>query len=237
MESEKKEQTPCMPPHCMPPHCMPPPFKKCKKPKAKVGLPAPEFTATTWDNGNFAEFTLSKYRGKWVVLFFYPMDFTFVCPTEICSFSDASDNFAKINTVIVGASCDSHFVHREWALRDRKQGGLAPLKIPLLADNSHEVSKAYGCYIKKGPNKGVTFRATYIIDPNGILRHMSVNDLMVGRSTDEIMRLVQAFQFTDEHGEVCPSNWKPGKKAMKPKAGDPDLKKYFEEEMGKEGKK
>ena len=212
-------------------------FGKCKKPKAKVGLPVPDFTAPIWENGNFGEFTLSKYQGKWVVLFFYPMDFTFVCPTEICAFNDASDNFAKINTVVVGASCDSQFVHREWALRERKQGGLAPCKIPLIADHAHEVSKIFGCYIKHGPNAGVTFRATYIIDPKGVLRHMSVNDLMVGRSTDEIMRLVQAFQFTDEHGEVCPSNWKPGKKAMKPKAGDPDLKKYFEEEMGKEGKK
>ena len=170
---------------------------------------------------------LEDYKDKWVVLFFYPFDFTFVCPTEICAFSDASDNFAKINTQIIGCSCDSIFVHREFALRERKQGGVAPLKIPLLADNSHEIAKRYGCYICKGENKGATFRATYIIDPKGVLRHLSINDTPVGRSVDEVMRLVQAFQFTDEHGEVCPSNWKPGRKTMKPKPGDPDLKTYF----------
>ena len=171
---------------------------------------------------------------KWVVLFFYPFDFTFVCPTEICAFSDASDNFAKINCQIIGASCDSIFVHREFALRERKQGGVAPLKIPLLADNSHEIAKKYGCYIYKGDAKGATFRATYIIDPKGIIRHISMNDTPVGRSVDEVMRLVQAFQFTDEHGDVCPSNWKPGRKAMKPKPGDPELKKYFEDELAKQ---
>ena len=179
-------------------------------------------------------FKLTDYKDKWGVLFFYPFDFTFVCPTEICSFSDASDNFAKINTQIIGASCDSIFVHREFALRERKQGGVAPLKIPLLADNTHEISMKYGCYIHKGESKGCTFRATYIIDPKGIIRHISINDTPVGRSVDEVMRLVQAFQFTDEHGEVCPSNWKPGRKTMKPKPGDPDLKKYFEDELAKQ---
>lgn len=208
--------------------------KKHKKGKMpKIGKPAPHFEGMAWDNGAFKEIKLSDYKGKWVILFFYPMDFTFVCPTEIISFSDSSETFAKLNTVIIGASTDSHYVHREFALRERKQGGLAPLKIPLLADSSHGISKAYGCYIKKGEHAGVTYRSTYMIDPNGILRQYSMNDLMVGRSIDELLRLLQAYQFTDEHGEVCPMNWKAGKKGMKPKAGDPELKKYFEEEMAK----
>ena len=231
MEGQQPHQPPMGPPPMGPPPFGRPPH--CHPPRAFIGLPAPEFKGMAWDNGAFKEISLADYKDKWVVLFFYPMDFTFVCPTEICAFSDANDNFAKLNTVVIGASCDSHFVHREWALRERKQGGLAPLKIPLLADHSHCISKTYGCHIHEGPNKGVTFRATYIIDPKGILRHISMNDLAVGRSVDEVMRLVQAFQFTDEHGEVCPSNWKPGKKTMKPEAGDPQLKKYFEEEMAK----
>lgn len=199
-----------------------------------IGEPAPEFDGSTWDNGNFKQCKLSDYKGKWVVLFFYPMDFTFVCPTEIIAFSDANDTFAKLNTVVIGASTDSKFVHREFALRERKLGGLAPLKIPLLADSSHDIARAYGCYINHGPNKGVTYRSTYIIDPKGILRQYSMNDLMVGRSIDELIRLLQAFQFTEEHGEVCPMNWKVGKKGMKAAPGDPELKKYFEEEMGKQ---
>jgi alkyl hydroperoxide reductase subunit AhpC len=211
--------------------------KTCSKPFmtfARVLEPAPYFEGQAWFDGQIQTIKLSDYRGKWVVLFFYPFDFTFVCPTEICAFSDASDNFAKINCQVIGASCDSIFVHREFALRERKQGGVAPLKIPLLADNSHEISIKYGCHIFKGENKGATFRATYIIDPKGVIRHISMNDTPVGRSVDEVMRLLQAFQFTDEHGDVCPSNWKPGRKAMKPKPGDPDLKKYFEDELAKQ---
>ena len=198
---------------------------------AKVLEKAPYFEGQAWFDGMIQNIKLCDYKDKWIVLFFYPFDFTFVCPTEICAFSDASDNFAKINTQIIGVSCDSIFVHREFALRERKQGGVAPLKIPLLADNTHEVAKKYGCYI---PKQGCTFRATYIIDPKGIVRHISINDTPVGRSVDEVMRLVQAFQFTDEHGDVCPSNWKPGRKAMKPKPGDPELKKYFEDELAKQ---
>ena len=216
--------------------CGMPPFgpKPPKIQMARVLEPAPDFEGQAWFDGMIQTIKLTDYRGKWVVLFFYPFDFTFVCPTEICAFSDASDNFAKINCQLIGASCDSVFVHREFALRERKQGGVAPLKIPLLADNGHEISKKYGCDIWRGENKGATFRATYIIDPKGVIRHISMNDTPVGRSVDEVMRLVQAFQFTDEHGDVCPSNWKPGRKAMKPKPGDPELKKYFEDELAKQ---
>jgi alkyl hydroperoxide reductase subunit AhpC len=169
-----------------------------------------------------------------VILFFYPHDFTLVCPTEICSFNDSISTFEKLNTVIIGASTDSMFVHRAYALKPRKEGGLSPLTIPLISDITHSISKEYGCYINKGPHEGATVRATYIIDPKGILRHISMNDLNVGRSIDEIKRLVEAFQFTDEYGDVCPMNWKPGKRTMKGDLDSPELKKYFEEQLGKE---
>ncbi len=202
-----------------------PPF-----PMARVLAPAPEFEAQAWYDGAIQTVKLSDFKDKWVVLFFYPFDFTFVCPTEICQFSDASDNFAKVNCQVIGCSCDSVYVHREFALRERKQGGVNPLKIPLLADNTHKLAKMYGCYYNK---EGAALRATYIIDNKGVIRHISMNDLNVGRNVDEVMRLVQAFQFTDEHGDVCPANWKPGRKTIKPKPGDPELKKYFEDELSK----
>ena len=225
---------PGCPGNCGPKDCCKPFPKFCPFPQARVLEPAPYFEGQIWYDGMIQNIKLTDYKDKWVVLFFYPFDFTFVCPTEICAFSDASDNFAKINCQVIGASCDSIYVHREFALRERKQGGVAPLKIPLIADNSHEIARNYGCYIWKGEAKGATFRATYIIDPKGIIRHISMNDTPVGRNVDEVMRLVQAFQFTDEHGDVCPSNWKPGRKAMKPKPGDPELKKYFEDELAKQ---
>ena len=206
-----------------------------KPPKIpRVLEPAPDFEGQAWFDGMIQTIKLSDYRGKWVVLFFYPFDFTFVCPTEICAFSDDFANFESINCQLIGASCDPVFVHREFALRERKLGGVAPLKIPLLSDSSHEISKKYGCDIWRGECKGATFRATYIIDPNGIIRHISMNDTPVGRSVEEVLRLVQAFQFTDENGEVCPTNWKKGGKSMKPIPGDPDLKKYFEEELAQQ---
>ena len=132
--------------NCGPKMCPPKPCFPCV---ARVLEPAPCFEGQVWYDGMIQNIKLSDYKDKWVVLFFYPFDFTFVCPTEICAFSDASDNFAKINCQLIGASCDSIFVHREFALRERKQGGVAPLKIPLLADNSHEIAKKYGCYIYK----------------------------------------------------------------------------------------
>ena len=202
--------------------------------KASIGEPAPPFTAMCYENGNFHSISLSSFKGKWVILFFYPHDFTLVCPTEICSFNDSISTFEKLNTVIIGASTDSMFVHRAFALKPRKEGGLSPLTIPLISDITHSISKEYGCYINKGPHEGATVRATYIIDPKGILRHISMNDLNVGRSIDELKRLVEAFQFTDEYGDVCPMNWKPGKRAMKGDLDAPELKKYFEEQLGKE---
>ena len=205
-------------------------------PKAFIGKQAPEFVGEAWNGKDIKVTKLSEYFGKWVVLFFYPLDFTFVCPTEICNFSDAADTFKKINTEVIGCSIDSAFSHKEYALKPRKDGGLAPLSIPLLSDITHEISKDYGVYCDFGENKGLALRGTFIIDPKGIIRHISVNDLNVGRSIDEVIRLVQAFQYSEKYGEVCPSKWKPGAKAMN--VTDPEkLNSYWQEEHTKIEKK
>jgi len=139
-----------------------------------------------------------------VVLFFYPLDFTFVCPTEIIAFNDAVSKFKEINTELLGVSVDSQFTHLAWINTPRKQGGLGHLEIPLIADVTKEISKKYGVLIEEA---GIALRGLFIIDENGKLRSMIVNDLPVGRSVEETLRLVNAFQFTDKHGEVCPANW------------------------------
>jgi alkyl hydroperoxide reductase subunit AhpC len=202
-------------------------------PKAYVRKDAPEFKGTAWTPENsFKSIKLSDYKGKWVVLFFYPLDFTFVCPTEICNFSDACDRFKQINCEVIGCSIDSHFSHKEWANKPRKEGGLAPCKLTLLSDMSHDISKDYGVWIDSGNDKGVAFRGTFIIDANGVLRHSSINDLPVGRNIDEVFRLVEAFQFAEKYGEVCPAKWKPGKATITP-GDEGKVKKFWEEELTK----
>jgi peroxiredoxin 1 len=178
-----------------------------------ITKPAPEFSANAVVDGEFKTVKLSDYRGKYVVLFFYPLDFTFVCPTEIIAFSDRAEEFRSIGCEVLACSTDSVYSHLAWVNTPRKQGGLGPMKIPLLADKTSEISKRYGC-LKE--DEGVAFRGLYIIDDKGNLRQITINDLPVGRSVDETLRLVQAFQFTDKHGEVCPAGWKPGKETMKP---------------------
>ncbi|XP_055840939.1 peroxiredoxin 1 [Episyrphus balteatus] len=173
--------------------------------------PAPVFSGTAVVNGQFKEISLKDYKGKYVVLFFYPLDFTFVCPTEIIAFSDRAKEFRNIGCEVIGCSTDSHFTHLAWINTSRKQGGLGQLDIPLLADKSMKVAREYGVLDEES---GVPFRGLFIIDGKQNLRQITVNDLPVGRSVDETLRLVQAFQFTDEHGEVCPANWKPGSKSM-----------------------
>ncbi|XP_023223106.1 peroxiredoxin 1-like isoform X1 [Centruroides sculpturatus] len=185
--------------------------------------PAPDFCGTAVIDGEFKEIKLSDYKGKYLVLFFYPMDFTFVCPTEIIAFSDRVDEFKKINCEIIGCSTDSHFTHLAWINTPRKEGGLGKMKIPLLADKSTQISKDYGV-LKE--DAGVSFRGLFIIDDKGRLRQITVNDMPVGRSVDETLRLVQAFQHTDKFGEVCPAGWKPGSDTMVP---DPvGSKAYFQ---------
>jgi len=176
-------------------------------------MTAPTFKGLAVVNGEFKEISLDDYKGKYVVLFFYPLDFTFVCPTEIIAFSDRAEEFRKLGCEVVACSTDSHFSHLAWCERPRKQGGLGDMKIPLLADKNMAISRAYGV-LKE--DEGLAFRGLFIIDGKQKLRQMTVNDLPVGRDVDETLRLVQAFQFTDEHGEVCPAGWKPGAATMKP---------------------
>ncbi|KAI0433043.1 2-cysteine peroxiredoxin [Xylaria sp. FL1042] len=181
---------------------------------AFVTRPAPDFTATTvFPGGEFKDISLSQLRGQWVVLLFYPLDFTFVCPTEIIQYNDALPRFKEINTTVLGVSTDSHFSHLAWTERPRKQGGLgSDLQLPLVSDKSHKISRSYGVLLE---DEGVALRGLFIIDPKGVLRQITVNDLPVGRDVQETLRLVQAFQFTDEHGEVCPAGWQNGAKTMK----------------------
>jgi len=190
--------------------------------KAFVGKPAPEFKAQAVVNGEFKEVTLSEYKGKYVVLFFYPLDFTFVCPTEIIAFSDRAEEFRKIGCEVIAASTDSHFSHLAWINLGRKEGGLGPMNIPMLADTTHQISKDYGV-LKE--DEGIAYRGLFIIDGKGILRQITINDLPVGRDCDETLRLVQAFQYTDKHGELCPAGWRPGKDTIKP--GVKESKEYF----------
>ncbi|EPQ53389.1 hypothetical protein GLOTRDRAFT_131337 [Gloeophyllum trabeum ATCC 11539] len=185
---------------------------------AIVQKPAPAFKATTVVDSQFKEVSLADYQGKWVILLFYPMDFTFVCPTEILAFNDALPQFHELETEVLGVSTDSEFSHLAWSLQPRKQGGLGPdLKLPLIADKSMKIARDYGVLIEES---GVALRGLFIIDPKGILRQITVNDLPVGRSVEETIRLIKAFQFTDKYGEVCPANWQEGGKTIKadPKA-------------------
>ncbi|GBM18510.1 Peroxiredoxin 1 [Araneus ventricosus] len=175
--------------------------------------PAPHFEGTAVVNGAFKTIKLTDYEGKYVVLFFYPLDFTFVCPTEIIAFSDRVEEFKRINCEVIACSTDSHFSHLAWINTSRKDGGIGKMNIPVLADKSGKISRDYGVYEEK---QGIAFRGLFIIDEKGRLRQITINDLPVGRSVDETIRLVQALQFTDKNGEVCPAGWKPGDKTMKP---------------------
>ncbi|KAK0412396.1 hypothetical protein QR680_006188 [Steinernema hermaphroditum] len=190
--------------------------------KAFIGKPAPEFTATAVVDGDFKTVSLNDYKGKYVVLFFYPLDFTFVCPTEIVAFSDRYEEFKKLGVQVLACSTDSHFSHLAWTNQSRKDGGLGEMNIPILADTNHAISSDYGV-LKE--DEGIAYRGLFIIDPQGTLRQITINDLPVGRSVDETLRLVQAFQYTDKHGEVCPAGWKPGQDTIKP--GVKASKEYF----------
>ncbi|KEZ43947.1 Peroxiredoxin-1 [Scedosporium apiospermum] len=182
---------------------------------AFIQRPAPAFKAmTVFAGGEFKEISLSDYLGQWVVLLFYPMDFTFVCPTEIIQYNDALPRFRDINTTVLAVSTDSHYSHLAWQTQPRRQGGLGPdLQLPLVADRSQAISRSYGVLLE---DEGIALRGLFIIDPKGVLRQITINDLPVGRNVEETIRLVQAFQFTDEHGEVCPAGWMQGAKTMKP---------------------
>ncbi|PWA39529.1 thioredoxin-like fold protein [Artemisia annua] len=195
----------------------------------KAGLPlvgnkAPDFEAEAVFDQEFIKVKLSEYIGKkYVVLFFYPLDFTFVCPTEITAFSDRYAEFEKLNTEVLGVSVDSVFSHLAWVQTDRKSGGLGDLNYPLISDVTKSISKAFNVLID---DQGVALRGLFIIDKEGVIQHSTINNLAIGRSVDETMRTLQALQFVQENpDEVCPAGWKPGEKSMKP---DPKLsKEYF----------
>ncbi|KAL7750574.1 hypothetical protein RI367_003915 [Sorochytrium milnesiophthora] len=191
-----------------------------------ITKPAPAFTApTVLPSGEIKDVSLSDYKGKWVMLLFYPLDFTFVCPTELLAFSDAVKTFADNDCVVLGVSCDSEFSHLAWANMPRKEGGLGPnFQLPLVADRSQKIARAYGCLLEE---EGFPLRALYIIGPEGKVRSIVANDTPVGRSVDEALRLLQAFQFTEKHGEVCPANFKPETRKTGLVADPAKAKEYF----------
>jgi peroxiredoxin (alkyl hydroperoxide reductase subunit C) len=187
-----------------------------------VGLAAPDFTATAVVDQEFKEISLSQYRGKYVVLFFYPLDFTFVCPTEITAFSDRCADFSSRNTEVLGVSVDSQFSHLAWVQTDRKNGGLGDIAYPLVADLNKTIARDYQVLDE---DAGIALRGLFIIDPEGVVMHSTINNLPVGRSVDETLRVLQAFQYVQSHpDEVCPANWTPGEKTMNP---DPVKSKDF----------
>ncbi len=175
-----------------------------------VGNKAPEFTLTGVLNKQFKDITLPHADGKWTVLLFYPLDFTFVCPTEVIAFSDGLDKFKEINTEVYGISVDSQFTHLAWTETERKAGGVGNIQYPLLADLNKEVAEKYEVLLD-----GVALRGLFIIDDKGIIQHATINNAPVGRSVEETVRLVQAFQHVAKSGEVCPANWHPGDDTMK----------------------
>jgi peroxiredoxin (alkyl hydroperoxide reductase subunit C) len=188
----------------------------------RVGLSAPDFTATAVVDQEFETVKLSNYRGKYVVLFFYPLDFTFVCPTEITAFSDRHKEFESLNTEILGVSVDSEFSHLAWIQTDRKSGGVGDLNYPLVSDIKKEISAAYNVL---DPEAGIALRGLFIIDKEGVIQHATINNLAFGRNVDETLRTLQAIQYVQAHpDEVCPAGWKPGDKTMNP---DPVKSKEF----------
>jgi len=186
-------------------------------PGLQPGVEAPTFKAAAVVKNELGEIDLKDFRGKYVVLLFYPADFTFVCPTEILAYSERADEIRSAGAEVIAISCDSVNAHLAYVKTDKAKGGLGPVNLPLVADPTHSIARSYGV-LKE--DDGISFRGLFIIDGDGKIRQITVNDLPVGRSVDETIRLLQAFAFTDKHGEVCPANWRPGKKTFKPKRED-----------------
>ena len=174
---------------------------------------APDFTAqAVMPDGAFQEIKLSDYRGKYVLLFFWPLDFTFVCPTEIIAFSDAAPQFEERGVQIIGCSVDSHYTHFAWTQTSRDNGGIGKTNYPLVADLNKKIAQEYDVMLESG----IALRGTFLIDKEGQVRHQVVNDLPLGRSVDEALRMVDALQYFEKNGEVCPANWKQGARTIKP---------------------
>jgi peroxiredoxin 2/4 len=181
---------------------------------AQVGQPAPSFRApvaypTDGPSSPVANISLEDYRGKWLVFFWYPLDFTFVCPTEITALSDRYEEFQEIGAEVLGASTDSVYSHRAWLRTPRAENGIEGTKYPILSDMTHEIARNYGVLIE---GQGIALRGLFIIDPDGVLQYATINNLNIGRSVDETLRVLQGLQS----GGLCPSDWKPGKKTIKP---------------------
>ena len=188
-----------------------------------VGKRFPEFTAKAVVNRSFHnDFSLTQYTGKYVVFFFYPLDFTFVCPTELHAFQEKSKEFADRNAVVVGCSVDSCYSHFAWLSVPKEKGGIDGIEYPLVSDLNKTISKSFGV-LKE--DEGIAYRGLFLLDRNGIVRHQLINDLPLGRSVDEVLRILDALIFFENNGEVCPANWKVGCKGMKPT--DAGLKQYF----------
>ena len=194
-----------------------------------VTIEAPDFVAPAVmpDGSIIEDFKLSDLLGRYVILFFWPLDFTFVCPTEIIAHDKRVEHFKERNVEMVGVSIDSQFTHFAWRNTSVDDGGIGPIQYPMVADIKHEITRAYGV---EHPD-GVALRASFLIDKDGIVQHQVVNNLPLGRNVDEMLRMVDALQFTEEHGEVCPAGWNRGESGMKPTAeGVADyLSKHSEE--------
>jgi len=181
-----------------------------------VSQSAPDFTAAAVmpDGSIKDDFRLSDYKGQYVVLFFWPLDFTFVCPSEIIAHDHRVSKFKELGVQVIGVSIDSPFTHHAWRNTPVDKGGIGAVQFPIVADVRHEIVRAYGV---EHPD-GVALRASFLIDKNGVVQHQVVNNLPLGREVDEMLRLAEALQFTEEHGEVCPAGWRKGKPGMKPTA-------------------
>lgn len=192
-----------------------------------VGKTAPDFTATAvmGDNTFHPKFRLhEQIEGKYALVFFYPLDFTFVCPTELHAFQDKLEEFRKKNVEVLGCSVDSKFSHLAWLNTPRNKGGIQGVTYPLISDINKTIARDYDVLTEDG---SVALRGLFLIDREGVVRHQVVNDLGLGRNVDEVLRLIDALQFTEEFGEVCPANWNKGDKSMKP--SEEGLKEYFAE--------
>ena len=178
---------------------------------AHVQQPAPHFSCEAVVNGAFKDVSLSDYKGKYLVLFFYPLDFTFVCPSEIIAFNNRLKEFKLRKTEVIAVSVDSHFTHLAWKNTPVEKGGIGNVQFPMVADLTKSIARDYDVLL----GGAVAFRGTFLIDGNGVVRHQIVNDLPLGRNVDEAIRMVDALQFHEEHGEVCPAGWERGDEGMK----------------------
>lgn len=180
---------------------------------AQVGKPAPDFNLVGLVKDTFKEVRLTEFKGKKVVIFFYPADFTFVCPTEILAFSDSIEQFWKRDTVVLGISVDSVHSHLAWTRVDRKQGGIAGVTFPLLSDIKREVCSEYGVLFEES---GQALRGLFIVNQKGILKHITINHNDIGRNVSEVLRVLDAIDVSEKSGVVCPANWKAGQQAIQP---------------------